>query len=169
MPNLDGLTACRAIRARSGVPILMLTALDGTDDHVGGLEAGADDYLAKPFAVAELIARVRALLRRSTFGGDVLHYADLELDRAERRAQRAGRQLDLTRIEFSLLELLMSHPRTVLSKARIFQSVWGYDLAYASNSLEVYIGYLRRKMEAQGEPRLVHTVRGVGYILREKD
>jgi two-component system, OmpR family, response regulator MprA len=168
MPNLDGLTVCRAIRAKSGVPILMLTALDGLDDRVEGLEAGADDYLAKPFAVAELVARVRALLRRSTYGEDVLRYADLELDRAARCAQRAGRQLGLTRIEFSLLELLMSHPRTVLSKARIFESVWGYELAYASNSLEVYVGYLRRKMEAEGEPRLIHTVRGVGYILREE-
>ena len=138
----------------------MLTARDAVDDRVEGLEAGADDYLAKPFALVELIARVRALLRRSTFDEDVLRYADLELDRAERRARRGGRELELTRIEFALLDLLMSHPRKVLSRDRIFTSVWGYDLNYASNSLEVYIGYLRRKTEAGGEPRLIHTVRG---------
>lgn len=168
MPNLDGLTACRAIRAKSGVPILMLTARGAVDERVEGLEAGADDYLTKPFELVELIARVRALLRRSTFEEDVLRYADLELDRVERRARRGRRQLELTRIEFSLLELLMSHPRKVLSRDRIFASVWGYDLAYASNSLEVYIGYLRRKTEAEGEPRLIHTIRGIGYVLREE-
>jgi two-component system response regulator MprA len=168
MPNLDGLTACRAIRAKSRVPILMLTARQAVDDRVEGLEAGADDYLAKPFAVVELIARVRALLRRSAFDEDVLRYAGLELDREERRARRGDRQLDLTRIEFSLLELLMSHPRKVLSRETIFSAVWGYDLAYASNSLEVYVGSLRRKMEAEGEPRLVQTVRGIGYVLREE-
>jgi two-component system, OmpR family, response regulator MprA len=169
MPNLDGLAACRAIRATSRVPILMLTALDAVDDRVEGLEAGADDYLAKPFAVVELIARVRALLRRSSQQEDILRYADLELDRAERRAQRGERQLELTRIEFALLELLMSHPRRVLSRDRIFSSVWGYDINYASNSLEVYIGYLRRKTEAGGEPRLIQTVRGIGYVLREQE
>lgn len=168
MPNLDGLTACRAIRAKSRLPILMLTARHAVDERVEGLEAGADDYLAKPFAVVELIARVRALLRRSTFDEDILGYADLELDRGGRRARRGDRQLDLTRIEFSLLELLMSHPRKVLSRETIFDSVWGYDLAYASNSLEVYIGALRRKSEAGGEARLIHTVRGVGYVLREE-
>jgi two-component system, OmpR family, response regulator MprA len=168
MPNLDGLTACRAIRAKSRVPILMLTARGAVDERVEGLEAGADDYLAKPFAVVELIARVGALLRRSTFDEDVLRYADLELDRAERCARRGDRQLDLTKIEFSLLELLMSRPRKVLSRDRIFTEVWGYDPAYASNSLEVYIGYLRRKTEAGGEPRLIHTVRGIGYVLREE-
>jgi two-component system response regulator MprA len=167
MPNLDGLTACRAIRARSRVPILMLTARGAVDDRVEGLDAGADDYLAKPFAVVELIARVRALLRRSTADRDVLRYADLELDRAERRARRGDREFELTRIEFALLELLMSHPRKVLSRERIVAGVWGYDLAYASNSLEVYIGYLRRKTEAEGETRLIQTVRGVGYVLRE--
>lgn len=166
MPKLDGLAACRRIRAKSDVPILMLTARNAVDERVEGLEAGADDYLAKPFAVVELIARVRALLRRSG-SKDVLRYADLELDRAERRANRAGRQLELTRIEFSLLELLMSHPRRVLARDRIFSEVWGYDMSYASNSLEVYIGYLRRKTEADGEPRLIQTVRGVGYVLRE--
>src|SRR5438093_7916344 len=152
MPNLDGLTACRAIRAKSRVPILILTARGAVDERVEGLEAGADDYLAKPFAVAELIARVRALLRRSNLDQDVLRYADLELDRVERRVRRGGRELELTRIEFALLELLMSHPRKVFSSERIFASVWGYDLAYASNSLEVYVGYLRRKTEAGGEP-----------------
>jgi two-component system response regulator MprA len=167
MPNMDGLAACRAIRARSRVPILMLTARGAVDERVEGLEAGADDYLTKPFAVIELIARVRALLRRSGPEEDVLRYADLELDRAERRAYRGGRRLELTRIEFALLELLMSHPRRVLARERIFTSVWGYDMAYASNSLEVYIGYLRRKTEAAGEPRLIQTIRGVGYALRE--
>jgi two-component system response regulator MprA len=168
MPNLDGLDACRMIRAKSRVPILMLTARGAVDERVEGLEAGADDYLAKPFAVVELIARVRALLRRSGSGEEVLRYADLELDRAERRAYRAGRQLELTRIEFALLELLMSHPRKVLARDRIFRTVWGYDMNYASNSLEVYIGYLRRKTEAAGEPRLIQTMRGVGYVLRER-
>jgi two-component system response regulator MprA len=167
MPNLDGLAACRMIRARSRVPILMLTARVAVDERVEGLEAGADDYLAKPFAVVELIARVRALLRRAGSGEEVLRYADLELDRAERRAYRAGRQLELTRIEFALLELLVSHPRKVLARDRIFRAVWGYDMNYASNSLEVYIGYLRRKTEAAGEPRLIQTIRGVGYVLRE--
>jgi two-component system, OmpR family, response regulator MprA len=166
MPNLDGLTACRTIRGKSDVPILMLTARAAVDDRVEGLEAGADDYLAKPFAVVELIARVRALLRRSG-SREVLRYAELELDRAERRAYRGGRELTLTRIEFALLELLMSHPRTVLARDRIFSHVWGYDMNYASNSLEVYIGYLRRKTEAASEPRVIQTVRGVGYVLRE--
>jgi two-component system response regulator MprA len=168
MPNLDGLTACRAIRGKSRVPILILTARQAVDDRVEGLEAGADDYLAKPFAVVELIARVRALLRRSTFDEDVLAYGGLELDRVERRARRGRRQLELTRIEFSLLELLMSHPRKVLSRETIFSAVWGYDLAYASNSLEVYVGSLRRKTEAEGEQRLIQTVRGIGYVLREE-
>jgi two-component system, OmpR family, response regulator MprA len=166
MPNLDGLAACRAIRAKSEVPILMLTARGAVDERVEGLEAGADDYLAKPFAVVELIARVRALLRRSG-ATDVLRYTDLELDRAERRAYRAGRELQLTRIEFALLELLISHPRKVLARDRIFSHVWGYDPSYASNTLEVYVGYLRRKTEARGEPRLIQTIRGVGYVLRE--
>jgi two-component system response regulator MprA len=169
MPNLDGLTTARSIRAKSRVPILMLTARGAVDDRVEGLEAGADDYLTKPFAVVELIARVRALLRRSSFADeDVLRYEDLELDRAERCARRGRRELELTRIEFALLELLMSHPRKVLSRERIFESVWGYDLAYASNSLEVFIGYLRRKTEAGGEPRLIQTIRGIGYVLREE-
>jgi len=168
MPNLDGLRVCRAIRTRSQVPILMLTARAEVEDRVEGLEAGADDYLAKPFAVIELIARVRALLRRSGSDVDVLRYADLDLDRAQRQVYRGGRQLELTRIEFALLELLMSHPRKVLSREVIFSSVWGYDMSYASNSLEVYIGSLRRKTEAGGAPRLIQTVRSVGYVLREE-
>jgi len=167
MPNLDGLAACRTIRVMSDVPILMLTARSAVEERVEGLEAGADDYLVKPFAVVELIARARALLRRSGSEGVALRYADLELDRAQRQARRAGRQLELTRIEFALLELLMSHPRRVLSREMIFSTVWGYDMSYASNSLEVYIGYLRRKTEAAGESRLIETVRGVGYVLRE--
>ena len=168
MPNLDRLTTCRAIRTESRVPILMLTARHSVDERVEGLEAGADDYLAKPFALVELIARVRALLRRTNFDEDVLRYADLELDRSERCARRAGRRFELTRIEYSLLELLMLHPRKVLSRATIFEQVWGYDIAYASNSLEVFIGYLRRKTEAEGGPRLIHTVRGIGYVLRDE-
>ena len=166
MPMLDGLATCRALRTRSRVPILILTARHDVDDRVEGLDAGADDYLGKPFAVVELAARVRALLRRANPDDDVLRYDDLELDRSERRGRRAGRQFDLTRIEFSLLELLMANPHRVLSRQMIFDSVWGYDLDFASNSLEVYIGYLRRKTEEAGEPRLIQTVRGVGYVLR---
>ena len=167
MPNLDGIAACRAIRATSSAPILILTARQTVEDRVEGLDAGADDYLGKPFAVVELLARMRALLRRAAPAERPLRYGDLELDGAERRAYRDGRRIDLTRIEFSLLELLMTHPNKVLSRSMIFQSVWGYDLDFASNSLEVYVGYLRRKTEAAGESRLIHTVRGVGYVLRE--
>jgi len=168
MPRLDGIAACRAIRATSGVPILMLTARHAVEDRVEGLDAGADDYLGKPFAVLELSARLRALLRRTASEKRPLRYADLELDPRERVGLRAGRRFDLTRIEFSLLELLLSNPRKVLSRAAIFESVWGYSMAFASNSLEVYVGYLRRKTEAGGEPRLIHTVRGVGYVLRDE-
>ena len=167
MPNLDGIAACRAIRATSNAPILILTARQTVEERVEGLDAGADDYLGKPFAVVELLARMRALLRRAAPAERPLRYGDLELDGAERRAYRDGRRIDLTRIEFSLLELLMTHPNKVLSRSMIFQSVWGYDLDFASNSLEVYVGYLRRKTEAAGESRLIHTVRGVGYVLRE--
>jgi two-component system, OmpR family, response regulator MprA len=166
MPMLDGLATCRALRTRSRVPILILTARHDVDDRVEGLDAGADDYLGKPFAVVELAARVRALLRRASPNDDVLRYDDLELDRSERRGRRAGRQFDLTRIEFSLLELLMANPHRVLSRQMIFDSVWGYDLDFASNSLEVYIGYLRRKTEEAREPRLIQTIRGIGYVLR---
>jgi two-component system response regulator MprA len=167
MPNLDGLATCSQIRGLSAVPILMLTARSGVDERVEGLDAGADDYLAKPFAVVELLARIRALLRRAPPGTDVLEYADLRLDSTERRVSRAGRPIELTRIEFALLELLMRDSRKVLSRSAIFQQVWGYDMDLASNSLEVYVGYLRRKTEADGGPRLIHTVRGIGYVLRE--
>ncbi len=168
MPGLDGLATCRALRRRSSVPILMLTARHSVEERVEGLEAGADDYLGKPFAVVELLARLRALLRRAAPEERPLRYADLELDPGERRVARAGRRIELTRIEFSLLQLLMTHPQKVLPRAEIFRSVWGYDLDYASNSLDVYIGSLRRKTEAGGLPRLIHTVRGVGYVLRRE-
>jgi two-component system response regulator MprA len=167
MPNMDGFTTCRAIRSVSRVPILMLTARDTVDDRVEGLDAGADDYLSKPFAVVELFARLRALLRRTSESEAVLRYGDLELHPAERRVLRAGRQIELTRIEFSLLELLLSHPNKVISRAAIFGQVWGYDIELASNSLEVYVGYLRRKTEEGGGSRLIQTVRGIGYVLRE--
>jgi two-component system response regulator MprA len=167
MPNLDGLSTCRAIRARDRVPILLLTARNAVDERVEGLDAGADDYLSKPFAVVELLARLRALLRRTGSEVELLRYSDLELDPAERRVTRAGTEIELTRIEFSLLQLFLSHPRKVLSRSAIFQRVWGYDLELASNSLEVYVGYLRRKTEVSDRPRLIQTVRGVGYVLRE--
>jgi two-component system, OmpR family, response regulator MprA len=169
MPGLDGLEVCRRIRAVGNrTPVLMLTARTEVSERVAGLEAGADDYLAKPFAREELIARLRALLRRTGWEGDeqTLRFEDLELDPLAHEAQRDGRLLELTRTEFLLLELLMRHPRQVLTRATIFDHVWGYDFGPASNSLEVYIGYLRRKTEAGGKSRLVHTVRGVGYVLR---
>ncbi|MGA7703742.1 MAG: response regulator transcription factor [Solirubrobacteraceae bacterium] len=169
MPGLDGLEVCRRMRAIGDrTPVLMLTARAEVSDRVAGLEAGADDYLAKPFASEELIARLRALLRRTGWEGtgETLCFEDLELDPRAHEARRGGRPLDLTRTEFLLLELLMRHPRRVLSRTRIFECVWGYDFGPASNSLEVYVGYLRRKTEAGGEPRLVQTVRGVGYVLR---
>jgi len=169
MPGIDGLEVCRRLRAAGDrTPVLMLTARAEVSERVAGLEAGADDYLAKPFAHEELIARLRALLRRTGWEGDpgVLRFEDLELDPAAHEAHRGARPLELTRTEFLLLELLMRHPRQVLTRATIFDRVWGYDFGPASNSLEVYIGYLRRKTEAGGEERLVHTVRGVGYALR---
>jgi two-component system response regulator MprA len=169
MPGLDGLEVCRRMRAVGDrTPVLMLTACAEVSERVAGLEAGADDYLAKPFAREELIARLRALLRRTGWGGEeqVLRFEDLELDPVAHEVRRDGRALELTRTEFLLLELLMCHPRQVLTRATIFDRVWGYDFGPSSNSLEVYIGYLRRKTEAGGEPRLVHTVRGVGYVLR---
>jgi two-component system, OmpR family, response regulator MprA len=169
MPGLDGLEVCRRIRAVGNrTPVLMLTARTEVSERVAGLEAGADEYLAKPFAREELVARLRALLRRTGWEGDeqVLRFADLELDPLAHEARRDSRLLELTRTEFLLLELLMRHPRQVLTRASIFDNVWGYDFGPASNSLEVYIGYLRRKTEAAGETRLVHTVRGVGYVLR---
>jgi two-component system response regulator MprA len=169
MPPPDGLEVARRLR-RSGsrVPILMLTARDAVRDRVAGLDAGADDYLVKPFALEELNARLRALLRRATGAdGQVLRFADLALNPATREVVRAGRQIELTRTEFALLELFMLNPRQVLTRSVIFERIWGYDFGPTSNSLEVYVGYLRRKTEAGGEPRLIHTVRGVGYVLRE--
>jgi two-component system response regulator MprA len=170
MPGVDGIEVCRRLRAVGDrTPILMLTARDAIDDRVAGLDAGADDYLVKPFALRELIARLRALMRRIEDSGDnaPLRFADLNLDRLTREVQRGGRSIELSRTEFSLLELFLEHPRQVLTRSQIFERVWGYDFGPASNSLGVYIGYLRRKLEAAGEPRLIYTVRGVGYALRE--
>jgi two-component system response regulator MprA len=169
MPRMDGLEVSRTVR-RSGsrLPILMLTARTQVEDRVEGLDAGADDYLTKPFALEELLARVRALLRRTGDGsGETLRFADLVLDPGTREVTRGGERIELTRTEFSLLELFMLNPRQVLTRSLIFERVWGYDFGFASNSLDVYIGYLRRKTEAGGKPRLIHTVRGVGYALRE--
>jgi two-component system response regulator MprA len=169
MPGVDGLEVARTMR-RSGsrVPILMLTARTQVDDRVEGLDAGADDYLTKPFALEELLARLRALLRRTADGaGEILRFADLELDPGTREVTRGGEPIELTRTEFSLLELFMLNPRQVLTRSVIFERVWGYDFGYGSNSLDVYIGYLRRKTEAGGRPRLIQTVRGVGYALRD--
>lgn len=171
MPRLDGLATCRALRASGDdLPILMLTARDEVSDRVAGLDAGADDYLPKPFALEELLARLRALLRRVVPSGSstaTLRLADLTLDPATRDVRRGERAVRLTRTEFALLELLLRHPRQVLTRERILDEVWGYDFPTTANSLEVYIGYLRRKTEAEGEPRLIHTVRGVGYVARE--
>jgi two-component system, OmpR family, response regulator MprA len=169
MPGVDGLEVCRRLRgAGSKLPVLMLTARTEVEDRVAGLDAGADDYVTKPFALEELLARMRALLRRTgDADGEVVRFADLELDPATREVTRGGRSIELTRTEFSLLELFMRNPRQVLTRTIIFERVWGYDFGYASNSLDVYIGYLRRKTEADGEPRLIQTVRGVGYALRE--
>ena len=168
MPGVDGLEVCRRLRGTgSKLPVLMLTARTEIENRVAGLDAGADDYVTKPFALEELLARVRALLRRTTDeSGEVLQFADLELDPATREVRRAVRTIELTRTEFSLLELFMRNPRQVLTRSIIFERVWGYDFGFASNSLDVYIGYLRRKTEAGDEPRLIQTVRGVGYALR---
>jgi two-component system response regulator MprA len=171
MPGVDGLEVCRRLRAAGNhVPVLMLTARDEVENRVAGLDAGADDYVTKPFALEELLARMRALLRRAadTDGGEVLAFADLTLDLGTREVRRSGRVIELTRTEFALLELFLRNPRQVLTRSIIFERVWGYDFGFASNSLDVYIGYLRRKTEAAGEPRLIHTVRGVGYALREQ-
>jgi two-component system response regulator MprA len=173
MPTLDGLETCRRLRAAGDdLPVLMLTARVEVGDRVLGLDVGADDYLAKPFALEELLARIRALLRRSRPMPDdatdhVLRFTDLELDLHARTARRGGRDVQLTRTEFELLAVLMQHPRRVLSRELILDEVWGYDFPTSANSLEVYVGYLRRKTEGGGEPRLIHTVRGVGYVLRE--
>ncbi len=169
MPGIDGLEVARRVR-RSGnrVPLLMLTAREEVQDRVAGLDAGADDYVTKPFALEELVARLRALLRRSTDGGgESFRFADLELNTGTREVFRGGDSIELTRTEFSLLELFLRNPRQVLTRSVIFERVWGYDFGFASNSLDVYIGYLRRKTEAGGKPRLIQTVRGVGYALRE--
>ena len=169
MPGIDGLEVCRTLRAGdNAVPVLMLTARAEVDSRVAGLDAGADDYLPKPFALAELLARLRALLRRA--GEEpthVLRFADLELDLGTREVRRGVRRIELTRTEFSLLELFLRNPRQVLTRSIIFERVWGYDFGPTSNSLDVYIGYLRRKTEEAGAPRLIHPVRGVGYALRE--
>ena len=170
MPRLDGLAACRRLRSSgNALPVLMLTARDEIEDRVAGLDAGADDYVVKPFALEELLARLRALLRRVTpqEEGDVLRFADLELDPATRQVRRAGDPIELTRTEFSLLELFLLNPRQVLTRSIIFERVWGYDFGFGSNSLDVYIGYLRSKTEAGAKPRLIQTIRGVGYALRE--
>jgi two-component system, OmpR family, response regulator MprA len=169
MPGVDGLEVCRRLRrAGNRLPVLMLTARDAVENRVAGLDAGADDYLTKPFALEELLARVRALLRRTTNGtGEVLRFSDLELNPSTREVRRGGELIELTRTEFSLLELFLTNPRQVLTRSIIFERVWGYDFGFASNSLDVYIGYLRRKTEAGGKQRLIQTVRGVGYALRE--
>jgi two-component system response regulator MprA len=171
MPGVDGLEVCRTLRSQgSRLPVLMLTARTQVEDRVEGLDAGADDYLTKPFALEELLARVRALLRRSSddrAGTDKLSFADLELDPGTREVTRGDERIELTRTEFSLLELFLLNPRQVLTRSIIFERVWGYDFGFASNSLDVYIGYLRRKTEAGDEPRLIQTVRGVGYALRQ--
>lgn len=173
LPRVDGLEVCRRLRAAGDdVPVLMLTARESTGDRVRGLDAGADDYLPKPFALEELLARVRALLRRSAATASdrqVLVVDDLRLDQAAREVSRAGRPVTLTRTEFDLLEHLMLHPRQVLTRAQLLAQVWGYDFDPGSNTLEVYVGYVRRKTEEGGLPRLLHTVRGVGYVVRPAD
>ncbi|HWG55607.1 MAG TPA: response regulator transcription factor [Gaiellaceae bacterium] len=168
MPRVDGLQVSRRLRAAgSELPILMLTARDEVSDRVAGLDAGADDYLVKPFALEELLARLRALLRRLPGAAETLRFADLELNPATREVTRGGERIELTRTEFSLLELFLLNPRQVLTRSVIFERVWGYDFGFGSNSLDVYIGYLRRKTEVGGKPRLIQTIRGVGYALRE--
>ncbi|AGL15556.1 response regulator transcription factor [Actinoplanes sp. N902-109] len=190
MPGMDGLAACRELRADGIlVPVLMLTARDSVGDRVAGLDAGADDYLVKPFALQELLARLRALLRRSALqapagpsgagpsgagptgagpAGGGLAFADIRLDPGTREVWRGDRLLRLTRTEFAILEAFLRHPRQVLTRATLFEQVWGFDFGETSNSINVYLGYLRRKLEANGEPRLLHTVRGIGFVLREE-
>jgi two-component system, OmpR family, response regulator MprA len=173
MPRLDGLEATRALRkAGNDVPILVLTARDAVGDRVEGLDAGADDYLTKPFALQELLARLRALLRRVVPHEDApdetLTFADMSMDMATREVRRGDRLVELTRTEFALLEMFLRRPRRVLERSFILEEVWGYDFPTTANSLEVYVGYVRRKTEAGGEPRLIHTVRGVGYVLKQE-
>jgi two-component system, OmpR family, response regulator MprA len=169
MPVMDGFEACRRLRELGDrTPVLMLTARDAVGDRVEGLDAGADDYVVKPFALEELLARCRALLRRSGVPGDEpLRFADVVLDPVTREVHREDRLIELSRTEYNLLELFLLNPRRVLTREVIFDRVWGYDFGPTSNTLEVYVGYLRRKTEADGEPRLIHTVRGVGYVLKE--
>ena len=178
MPNMDGLEVCRSLRSEGwDRPILVLTARDGVSDRVAGLDAGADDYLPKPFALEELLARVRSLVRRASADSIAaeapvesrLSFEDLELDADTREVSRGGRAISLTRTEFALLQLLMENPRKVLSRSKILEEVWGYDFPTSGNALEVYIGYLRKKTEGEGDARLIHTVRGVGYVLRESN
>lgn len=178
MPNMDGLEVCRTLRSEGwDRPILVLTARDGVSDRVTGLDAGADDYLPKPFALEELLARVRSLVRRASADSiaaeapveSKLSFEDLELDADTREVRRGGRAISLTRTEFALLQLLMENPRKVLSRSKILEEVWGYDFPTSGNALEVYIGYLRKKTEGEGDARLIHTVRGVGYVLRESN
>ena len=170
MPGMDGLEVCRRLRTASNVPILMLTAKDSISDRVIGLETGADDYLVKPFAFPELLARIHALLRRAAPSSkpEVLRYSDLQLDTGTRLAKRTDRTFELTAKEYDLLEYLIRNPRQVLTREQILDRVWGYDFGGESNVLEVYVRYLRQKTEANNEPRLIHTVRGVGYVLREE-
>ncbi|GAA2133778.1 response regulator transcription factor [Nocardioides bigeumensis] len=172
MPRLDGIETTKALRAAGNdVPVLVLTARDAVGDRVEGLDAGADDYLTKPFALQELLARLRALLRRAApldeDGDEVLTFSDLSMDLASREVRRGSRTIELTRTEFTLLEMFLRRPRRVLERSFILEEVWGYDFPTTANSLEVYVGYLRRKTEADEEPRLLHTVRGVGYVLKE--
>jgi two-component system response regulator MprA len=174
MPRLDGIETTRALRtAGNDLPILVLTARDSVGDRVEGLDAGADDYLTKPFSLDELLARLRALLRRAHAAAsdeledEVLSFSDLTLNVATREVRRGARPIELTRTEFTLLEMFLRRPRRVLDRSFILEEVWGYDFPTTANSLEVYVGYLRRKTEAEGEPRLIHTVRGVGYVLKE--
>jgi two-component system response regulator MprA len=171
LPGLDGLEVCRRLRAASDVLILMLTAKDEVADRIMGLDAGADDYLIKPFDFEELMARIRALFRRATPSSqpEVLHFNDLMLDTGTHRAQRGSRFIDLTAKEYELLELFMRNPRHVLTREMIFDRVWGYDFGGESNIIEVYVRYLRQKTEEEAQPRLIHTVRGVGYVLREDE
>ncbi|TQJ02745.1 response regulator transcription factor [Amycolatopsis cihanbeyliensis] len=174
MPRLDGLEVARRLRSTGDdLPILVLTARDTVSDRVSGLDAGADDYLPKPFALEELLARLRALLRRASAENqpernvETLSFGDLTLDPGTREVRRGERAISLTRTEFALLELFLTYPKHVLTRSRILEEVWGYDFPTSGNALEVYVGYLRRKTEAEGEPRLIHTVRGVGYVLRD--
>ena len=169
LPDIDGLEVCRRLRGSGNrVPVLMLTARDAVSDRIDGLDAGADDYLVKPFALKELKARLRALLRRTgAAGSEMLRFSDLVLDPVAYEVHRGERRIELSRTEFHLLMLFLEHPRQVLTRSQIFERVWGYDFGAGSNALGVYVGYLRRKTEAGGEPRLLHTVRGVGYVLRD--